>query len=144
MAAIELSFAAGAESDVTCSCSCAEQCLRIQCAFHTPMMGALNRVSEACGVRPDVLLRSFRSRIPTALVDGEGRVCGDSICLVRSVGVKWPCAVMRKSRESFWACISCTEQGLACTQAASSWSIVRVSEEEAAEKETADDEDAGA
>lgn len=136
-AAIELTVLEDGDEEVVCACSCAEQCLRTGCTFSVEVTGAFQRVSTACGVRPCELLRAFRSRLGPPRAEGEGHLFGDILCAVRSVGGNWPWALVRKSRANFWTCLSCTEQGLACTHG----ECARVVVSESAAEGEADGED---
>lgn len=135
-AAIELSLVQDQDDDVVCACSCAEQCLRVTCMFANHVQRAFVLVSNACGVQPAQLLRIFHSRLGQPRSEGDGHLFGDALCGVRSVGGNWPWALVRKSRANFWTCMSCTEQGLACTHA----EAARLAVSEAAAVGAADEE----
>lgn len=90
----------------------------------------------ACGVRPFELIRVLRSRLGQSKSEGDSHLHGDSLCGVRSVGNNWPWALVRKSRANFWACLPCTEQGLACTHA----EAARIAVSEAAAGKAAEEE----
>lgn len=135
-AAIELSLVQDNSAEVVCACSCAEQCLRAKCMFADDVQLGFGMVSGACGVAPAELLRAFHSRLGQPVAEGDGQLFGDSLCGVRSVGGNWPWALVRKSRANFWTCMSCTEQGLACTHAEAARRIVS----ETAEGDAADAE----
>lgn len=141
-AAIELSLVQNADDDVVCACSCAEQCLRVKCTFANSVQRAFALVSNACGVLPATLLRIFLSRLGEPASEGDGHLFGDGLCGVRSVGGNWPWALVRKSRANFWTCMSCTEQGLACTHAAAARLAVSeaVADEEADADEDSDED----
>lgn len=137
-AAIELSLVQDDDQDVVCACSCAEQCLRVRCMFADDVHRAFLLVSNACGVLPAQLLRIFQSRLGQPASEGDGHLFADGLCAVRSVGGNWPWALVRKSRANFWTCMSCTEQGLACTHAAAA--RLAVSEAEADEEDDEGDD----
>lgn len=104
--------------ELLCACSSPEQCLLVGCTHADAVKSAWRRVSLACAVAPAELLRAMYKRIGDPLVEGDARICGETLCVVRGAGGNWPWMLVRKSRAAFWTCISCVEQGLLCSHAA--------------------------
>lgn len=80
---------------LSCACSCEEQCLRIKCMFSVPVFGSSHPVAVTCGISGRRLVHLLQSDIPPRLREGNARMCGDSLCVVRGAGGGFPWALDR-------------------------------------------------
>lgn len=114
-AAIEVSLRY--DGVIRCACSGYEQCLRSRCFFYVAVLSALPAVATACRLSNVELEGQLFTRLPSLPRKGEGRMCGDGVCVAQGVGGSSPWTMVGKSRAKVWRCLTCVEQGIYCTHA---------------------------